>query len=1464
MGGAGPDRPASIDDKITQTYEQFESGNEGYKIQMIPFSVGMWEDFIDSHEDSIPDGNLHSMKGILKMIKQRVELQRDGAGGDIRGKAALIRLAEQLQADFVDVIGDSAHHQASRHMRSELPPSMGSDIQRQRIADADDRLNTKLRDTEEYNNVLNTQHFKIGDNEGELMNANARYKLLAMQMNFYEQEHSPIYAAKIMGYRRMMDQISTRMQILQSSIHGGAVGGFGKSTGRRDVGAGKRRPPPSFAQMSAGLRLRGGTRTKGGTKRDVHSARFQELVDDGTIDAIPSGDHVNAKWAEDFLEVADTMRGPLKEYYDSNDTIRGMVADPTKVAQFMQTIAPRRSKLAYGYSQRDELITLQDKGAFETELGDEQLGVMYTPDNERAIFKKYGAKAKSMENLYKHSGANLDKDTTVWNIVTYLSASGIDLDSDLPDSFLNKYSVQGSTQKGGNRLKQGTTLRQLLSKAAGREIVGNLDNPNMFRGGGIRMIGTTVGKLGRTKLYRIFHAFQAAQLISRNKNYQNFFVYPNVLAKIRKVAGGPSTFEPISATSAWRNRRGINAHLGTARGIGSTREGFPSMDPFFKHGELFTDAFFKLDIDKQVIEVQKATRGGKDALYNPNNWKKALIKFFKYDPKDLTNKVHTFTKSDKEALWTRIAKEFEDLRQKIGSKGDKNGMHKLFERLQMHRGFTSVSTEALRAHRGGRQRSTSRAPEDVKQGITIDLTGDDPDSDPEQKAEELDRTVERLLSMEQTTQLRLAMGGIAAEYVEMKIPVSKAGGGGIAANLYNAFATARGERGKQTEGTYSTYRAGLFKRLTSSTAKKVEASWIYPTHPYRTGVDTDAQSAIFRKMGWNLYIDGQDPPNKAQYKFGNVPELKDVIYRNAGEMENMFDIKDEALIPRYEQLLMQYCAVDMILLNAKYATIDDREKLFDPSSQAAFHLQDPMERYKASAQAVNTIYSGIDQSKISIPDWKERLAKHNQEDLLESLGTKGTGRKGAGLMLTKTKKGMFAKDQAHRIAELRLNRGDATWVEPSPNELAHDRAARLHQISPSGDVRLGGGVEMFDSTLAASLPSVPVVRKPPVPLIATDPDWGGSRSGKMGGWGAQDKSPQTTRSGRAFGGAPTQAPDDATSQGAPSESLSELNPLTRSNYAASQRVKSESSASERLYMEEQFGDQWEEAGERARRGAGGMHLSHEELTQRQQIHFADIMQRDAMPHSEREVESHRMEERLYEDERQSIIERERIIVEESLRRNQIIQVQPHDHGLRADAVHKGTLHHIHALHLLQTDNNVAPVMGRVHMVRPAAGFSDKHFMVDMRGDINAGHRVMVEKSKRGPFRDRGGRSTIMDSSAHIMYRNRRGTFEITVRRNVTGAEYDQMMSKLSMHRMYHQGTRVTIVKGSKKFALGFLRDLDLNYIVGLVSDCVGQYGHCGLELSEELSGTGPIYKSGSHGLKFKSNSRRKRGAIHAH
>ena len=60
----------------------------------------------------------------------------------------------------------------------------------------------------------------------------------------------------------------------------------------------------------------------------------------------------------------------------------------------------------------------------------------------------------------------------------------------------------------------------------------------------------------------------------------------------------------------------------------------------------------------------------------------------------------------------------------------------------------------------------------------------------------------------------------------------------------------------------------------------------------------------------------------------------------------------------------------------------------------------------------------------------------------------------------------------------------------------------------------------------------------------------------------------------------------------------------------------------------------------------------------------------------------------------------------------------HRYGITADVVTQTGVHKINARHLLQTDNNVAPVMGRVHLVRPEANYSDKHFMVDMHGDIN--------------------------------------------------------------------------------------------------------------------------------------------------
>ena len=105
------------------------------------------------------------------------------------------------------------------------------------------------------------------------------------------------------------------------------------------------------------------------------------------------------------------------------------------------------------------------------------------------------------------------------------------------------------------------------------------------------------------------------------------------------------------------------------------------------------------------------------------------------------------------------------------------------------------------------------------------------------------------------------------------------------------------------------------------------------------------------------------------------------------------------------------------------------------------------------------------------------------------------------------------------------------------------------------------------------------------------------------------------------------------------------------------------------------------------------------------------------------------------------------------------------------------------VHLMHTDNNVQRVMGAVHMVIPARNYSDKHFMIDLEGDINEGQKVLVERAKRGPFKQQGGRSTVMDRSAHVTYRKRAGAFEITVRRGVISGELQQLLSKLSMHRM---------------------------------------------------------------------------------
>ena len=204
----------------------------------------------------------------------------------------------------------------------------------------------------------------------------------------------------------------------------------------------------------------------------------------------------------------------------------------------------------------------------------------------------------------------------------------------------------------------------------------------------------------------------------------------------------------------------------------------------------------------------------------------------------------------------------------------------------------------------------------------------------------------------------------------------------------------------------------------------------------------------------------------------------------------------------------------------------------------------------------------------------------------------------------------------------------------------------------------------------------------------------------------------------------------------------------------------------------------------------------------------------------------------------------------------------HSYDLKADVVQPDMFHLVSQVPLLQTDNNVHPVMGRVHMVRPQDNYSDKHFMFDVEGDINEGQKTIVERSRKGPFRNQSGASTIMDRSHHIMYRKRNGVFEITIKRGVRNAELQHMVAKLRMHRTHQGGSRVVIIKGSRRYRLGLLTDLELDYLVRLVSECVDQYGVCGLEIVETVPGSGPLYRGGVHSARFKARTRRKKGALH--
>lgn len=126
-----------------------------------------------------------------------------------------------------------------------------------------------------------------------------------------------------------------------------------------------------------------------------------------------------------------------------------------------------------------------------------------------------------------------------------------------------------------------------------------------------------------------------------------------------------------------------------------------------------------------------------------------------------------------------------------------------------------------------------------------------------------------------------------------------------------------------------------------------------------------------------------------------------------------------------------------------------------------------------------------------------------------------------------------------------------------------------------------------------------------------------------------------------------------------------------------------------------------------------------------------------------------------------------------------------------------------------------------------------HFMHEIDDEK---HTERIETAARkGPFKDKVGDSRIIDHSAHISYRIRGLTTEITITRGVTPQEMDVMVGKLRHHRSTIKKTQVEF-RGTIREKLGLLQQLDLETVRNKVEFALMKLRQVGLFLTDKNHG----------------------------
>ena len=148
-------------------------------------------------------------------------------------------------------------------------------------------------------------------------------------------------------------------------------------------------------------------------------------------------------------------------------------------------------------------------------------------------------------------------------------------------------------------------------------------------------------------------------------------------------------------------------------------------------------------------------------------------------------------------------------------------------------------------------------------------------------------------------------------------------------------------------------------------------------------------------------------------------------------------------------------------------------------------------------------------------------------------------------------------------------------------------------------------------------------------------------------------------------------------------------------------------------------------------------------------------------------------------------------------------------------------------------------MGRVHMVRPSAYIHrdsmQNHFMTELEDDMNMGRSMLRAKSNR-IFRSKDP-SRIENKTAHIEYRQRARTTEITMKVGISAFEINVLKTKLATHRGYTTQTVLQLIIGAERHNLGFLRNIDLDKLIRRIMGLLSTKRTVGLRLVDEVSRT---------------------------